>query len=180
MRQSGKLTGDQLKEVDNITKNTTAAMNQRKQQIEASVQADRQQIAANKEKVAILQQEISNIRTADGVQEQLTAEQQEYLNKIKELNTALTQLGAQQVNTNEQTQRNISNKQTETTVITNNTKAQQKNTSALVKATKNLITYGTVYSTFRRLLTTTISTIRDMDEALTGMAVVTNMSRNQA
>ena len=127
-----------------------------------------------------MRQKISTIRAESDTQEQLTGEQQQYLKKIKELNAVLTQLGAQQVNTNEQTQKNISNKQTETTVITNNTKAQEKNTSTLVKATKNLITYGTVYSTFRRLLTVTISTIKDMDEALTGMAVVTNMSRNQA
>lgn len=127
-----------------------------------------------------MRQKISTIKAESDTQEQLTAEQQQYLKKIKELNAVLTQLGAQQVNTNEQTQRSISNKQTETAVITNNTKAQQKNTSTLVKATKNLITYGTVYSTFRRLLTVTISTIKDMDEALTGMAVVTNMSRNQA
>lgn len=180
LRQSGKLTGEQLQQVNEITKNTTDEFAKRKQELEKSIEVDKKQIDSNKESVEKLQQKISNIRAADVAQEQLTAEQQKYLNIIKKLNTLLTQLGAQQVNTNEQTQKSISNKQTETTVITNNTKAQEKNTSTLVKATKNLITYGTVYSTFRRLLTTTISTIKDMDEALTGMAVVTNMSRNQA
>ena len=179
LRQSGKLTGEQLQQVNEIINNTTNAFAKRKQELEKSIETDKKQIDNNKKNVEKLQQQISNIRATDVAQEQLTAEQQKYLNIIKELNTLLTQLGAQQIKTNEQTQKNISNKQTETTVITNNTKAQEKNTSTLVKATKNLITYGTVYSILRRILNTTITTIKDMDEALTGMAVVTNMSREQ-
>lgn len=180
LKKEGKLTADQLKTVDETIQKTNEAIQQRVLKLQQSIEADKKQIDKNKESVALLRQKISTIKAESDTQEQLTAEQQQYLKKIKELNAVLTQLGAQQVNTNEQTQRSISNKQTETAVITNNTKAQQKNTSTLVKATKNLITYGTVYSTFRRLLTVTISTIKDMDEALTGMAVVTNMSRNQA
>lgn len=180
LRKEGKLTTDQLKIVDETIQKTNEAIQQRVLKLQQSIEADKKQIDKNKESVALLRQKISTIRAESDTQEQLTGEQQQYLKKIKELNAVLTQLGAQQVNTNEQTQKSISNKQTETTVITNNTKAQEKNTSTLVKATKNLITYGTVYSTFRRLLTITISTIKDMDEALTGMAVVTNMSRNQA
>lgn len=72
-------------------------------------------------------------------------------------------------------------------IITNNTKlihentdSISKNTSTLGKAAKQVFTYGSLLSGMRRIYQTTISTIKEMDEALTGMAVVTTMSREEA
>ena len=60
-----------------------------------------------------------------------------------------------------------------------NTKAQKENTSTVAKAAKQVFTYGTVLGAFRKIYRTVINTITEMDKALTGMAVVTNMSREQ-
>ena len=180
MRNVGKLTGDQLKQVEQIITQTTAAMARRKDELIASVAADRQSVASNKEKVVALQQEISTLTSADNAQDRLTAEQQEYLNLIKQLSSAITQLRSQQVNTNEEIERTNSVQNDATIATQNNTKATQQNTSTLGKAVKQVFTYGSALQILRRAYTTIISTISDMDKALTGMAVVTTMSREEA
>lgn len=53
-------------------------------------------------------------------------------------------------------------------------------TSTVGKAAKNIITYGTVYNLLRRAYRETIKTITELDKALTDMAVVTTMSRQEA
>ena len=180
MRNTGKLTGDQLKQVEQIITQTTAAMSHRKDELTASVAADRQSIASNKEKVTALQQEISTLTATDNAQDRLTTEQQEYLNLIKQLSSAITQLRSQQVNTNEEVERTTSVQTNATTATQNHTNATQRNTSAIGKAVKQVFTYGSALQILRRAYSTIISTISDMDKALTGMAVVTTMSRQEA
>lgn len=179
MRNAGKLTGNQLQQVEKIITQTTAAMARRKQELTASVVADRQSVAANKEKVAALQQEISTLTTADNAQDRLTAEQQEYLNLIKQLSSAITQLRSQQVSTNEEVERSTHRQSENTAAVQQNTKAQKQNTSTIAKAAKQVLTYGSIVGLLRRAYQTTLTTIKQMDEALTGMAVVTNMTREQ-
>lgn len=48
------------------------------------------------------------------------------------------------------------------------------------KAIKNVVSYGSAYAVVRRIYKETISTIKEMDNALTNMTVVTSMSREQA
>ena len=55
-----------------------------------------------------------------------------------------------------------------------------KNTSQLGKAITNVISYGTALSLVRRIYTQLISTIKEMDQALTDMTVVTSLTREQA
>ena len=74
----------------------------------------------------------------------------------------------------------VAKTQEDTQAKNTNTKAQEKNTGTLAKAAKQVFTYGTVLSAFRRIYSTVIRTVTEMDKALTGMAVVTNMSREQA
>lgn len=180
MRNAGKLTGDQLKQVEQIITQTTAAMARRKDELTASVAADRQAVVSNKEKVVALQQEISTLTATDNAQDRLTAEQQEYLNLIKQLSSAITQLRSQQVNTNEEVERTTSVQTNATTATQNHTNATQRNTSAIGKAVKQVFTYGSALQILRKAYSTIISTISDMDKALTGMAVVTTMSRQEA
>lgn len=59
------------------------------------------------------------------------------------------------------------------------TKTQEKNTTVVGKAIKNTLAYGTTIRLFRRIFTKTISTIKELDKALTNMAVVTRMSREE-
>ena len=60
-----------------------------------------------------------------------------------------------------------------------NTIELDRNTGVLAKATKQVVTYGTVLNLLKRVYNETINAVRDMDKALTGMAVVTTMSREQ-
>ena len=52
--------------------------------------------------------------------------------------------------------------------------------NTLGKAIKNVVNYGSAYAIVRRIYKETISTIKEMDKALTNMTVVTSMSREQA
>ena len=61
-----------------------------------------------------------------------------------------------------------------------NTNITMKNTSQLGKAITNVISYGTALSLVRRIYTQLISTIKEMDQALTDMTVVTSLTREQA
>ena len=67
----------------------------------------------------------------------------------------------------------------DTEIKEQNTNVQKKNTSEVAKAAKQVFTYGTVLGAFKKIYSTVISTITEMDKALTGMAVVTNMSREE-
>jgi len=65
-----------------------------------------------------------------------------------------------------------------------NTKAKKKNTeevkkqeNAIVKATKQVFSYGLAFTVLRRIYRETIRTITELDEALTEMAIVTSMNR---
>lgn len=60
-----------------------------------------------------------------------------------------------------------------------NSIALDHNTSMVGKAAKQIITYGTVVKLLKTIYRETINTVTQMDEALTGMAVVTSMSREQ-
>ena len=143
------------------------------------IEADKKQIESNKKKVEQLQQQISTLNSSASAQGRLTTEQQEYLNKIKQLNISLTQLDAQQVKTNEEVEKSVITQRSSTSAVNTNTQAHQKNTSVIGKAAKQVLTYGTVIGLLRKAYQTTLSTIKDMDEALTGMAVVTNMTREE-
>lgn len=63
--------------------------------------------------------------------------------------------------------------------VNNQNKALNTNTTTFGRAAKQVFTYGTALNILKRLYNETIKTITDMDEALTGMAVVTSMSREQ-
>lgn len=59
-------------------------------------------------------------------------------------------------------------------------KTQDKNSNAIAKATKNIITYTAIYRTLRKVLHEAIKSITEMDKAITGMTMVTAMSRKEA
>ena len=59
------------------------------------------------------------------------------------------------------------------------TQSTTKSNNVFSRAAKTVISYGTVLSMLRRVYNETLKTVTEMDEALTGMAVVTSMSREQ-
>lgn len=58
-------------------------------------------------------------------------------------------------------------------------KGLNKQKSSLQKATQNVFSYGLAFQALRRIYRETIGTIKELDHAMTEMAVVTNMNREE-
>lgn len=56
----------------------------------------------------------------------------------------------------------------------------KKTDNTLVKAGKQVFNYGIAFTFLRRIYRETLRTIKDLDKALTEMAIVTSMNRNEA
>ncbi len=59
------------------------------------------------------------------------------------------------------------------------TKAVKDNSSTLARATKQVFNYGIAFTALRRIYRETLRTIRDLDKALTEMAIVTTLNRKE-
>lgn len=55
----------------------------------------------------------------------------------------------------------------------------QKTQSTLAKATRQVFSYGIAFSALRRIYRETLRTVKDLDQALTEMAIVTSMNRKE-
>lgn|GEM_PF-4873448 len=78
-------------------------------------------------------------------------------------------------------QQSIKNKKTrENTELTNkNTTATTSNSTSIGKAAKNILNYGLAIQLLRRVYRETIKTIKELDSALTEMAIVTQLNRKE-
>jgi hypothetical protein len=54
-----------------------------------------------------------------------------------------------------------------------------KQTGTLAKATRQVFNYGVAFTALRRIYRETLRTVKDLDQALTEMAIVTSMSRKE-
>lgn len=119
---------------------------------------------------------------------QLSLDAKEVTAGSKEAATALTKLhdemeesGTKAVNEAKQKHKEYQQELNKTKKATEGvTQAQDKNDSVFGKAVKNVVSYGTALQLVRNLYNKFISTIKEMDEALTNMTVVTQLSREQA
>lgn len=120
-----------------------------------------------------------------------TEEEKNIYNALTQVLTQLVEARKQQINTTEQAktadkakaeaaEQLTGNTRNATTATKDFTKAQDKSSSTVSKAAKQVFTYGSIMSVFRRIYQTTIQTVKDMDKALTDMAVVTSMNREEA
>ena len=55
-----------------------------------------------------------------------------------------------------------------------------KTSTSFQRAAKSVINYTVIYQGLKRILRESVRTIKEMDDAITGMTVVTNLSREQA
>ena len=138
--------------------------------------------ALNQEKIAKEQAVVNAQQHVVDLQKQITASDQyseQEKQTAQEIVNAQNQL--QQAKTNEAKAVDSAkeNLKTDTKVTQQNTNAKVENTSTVAKAAKQVFSYGTVLMLFRRVYSTVVNTIKEMDKALTGMAVVTNMSREE-
>lgn len=169
-----------LEQCQTIEAQVNTTIQQQYNNIQQQISSNKSLIKSEQQKIQKWTQEQQNIKETTSAQKQLTEQQKQFLDEVTKIKTSLTQLNSTQTENNTKTQQATQNTQQHTIALNTNNQVQEKNSSLLTKATKTLINYSVVYSTLRRVLQATITTFTEMDEALTGMAIVTNMSREQA
>ena len=152
------------------------AYKRRVTQIQNEIDVEKAKVPAIQKAIADGENYIQNLKEQAASNENLSASEKDVADAILNASQAITQ-----AKTNEKNAIKAATDKVEEDTVTKqeNTVAQEKNTTAVAKAAKQVFTYGTILGLFRKIYSTVISTITEMDKALTGMAVVTNMSREQ-
>ena len=60
------------------------------------------------------------------------------------------------------------------------TKATNETSTSFGRAARSVFNYTILYQGFKKVLRESVRTVKEMDDAITGMTVVTNLSREQA
>lgn len=60
------------------------------------------------------------------------------------------------------------------------TKATDESSNSFTRAARSVFNYTVLYQGFKKVLRESVRTIKEMDDAITGMTVVTNLSREEA
>ena len=169
-----------LEQCQTIEQQVNSVIQQKYNTTQQQINSNNQIISSEQQKIQQWIKEQQEIKDTASAQSQLTEEQKQFLTEVTNVKNTLTQLNSSQTENNTKTQQATQKTQQYTVALNTNNQTQEKNTSLLTRATKTLINYSMIYATLRRILQATITTFTEMDEALTGMAVVTNMSREQA
>lgn len=145
------------------------------QQIQASKKSNITEDEAAQIATQLVQatQELNSVRTAQIANTENELDARSEANKRAKEEERIAKQVEEQQRKNNQTSKDA-------TDATNKlTQATSKSNNVFTRAAKTVISYGTVLSLLRRGYNETLKTITEMDEALTGMAVVTSMSREQ-
>ena len=190
-RAAGKLTEEQNARLTKTEQELAKAMADRKAEIIKSIDEEKQKQASLKANVAAEQANVDALRNKTSTSNELTEQEKQIVLGLIDAQTRLGNARMQQARTVDQATKEekelieaqeASKRTTASaaTEIDKNTKSLHTNATTISKAAKQVFTYGTVMSAFRKIYQTTIRTIKDMDKALTDMAVVTSMSRQDA
>jgi TP901 family phage tail tape measure protein len=101
------------------------------------------------------------------------------INKLEVLNSAFETATGLQAEYKQEVDKSRKSQQAKTASTKESTKAVKENTSTLARATKQVFNYGIAFTALRRIYRETLRTIRDLDKALTEMAIVTTMNRKE-
>lgn len=190
LRKTQQLSKEEEKQISAAIQQTEAAIKQKTNVLQTEIAAEQKKIAAyqqDRDQAVINKQ---NVEEQIRNNQQLTQQQQALTNSVINASNQVSNAEAKQAQASETATRALKEEEkalqqkklstsAATSVTEANTKAQQTNNNTVVKAAKQVFSYGTVLMLFRRIYSTVTSTIKEMDKALTGMAVVTNMSREQ-
>ena len=171
------VTKEEQAQLTQLQTAATTAFAQRKAVIESEIASYKESYAAQKQQVAAAQQNVATVASS-AAQEQAIGEQEKaLLNELVQSRSILSSSIQTQARATEEatTQQSKNNNE-----VKLGTEIQKKNTSTIATAAKQVFSYGTIMSLFRRTYRKVISTVRDLDKALTDMAVVTSMSREDA
>jgi len=109
-------------------------------------------------------------------QERGTKEQKEQLEYSRQLGNTLLGAGSKASTAYKDLQGQIKGTNDS---LKNNTKELHTNQTTLARATNQVFNYGIAFTALRRIYRETLGTIRDLDKALTEMAIVTSMNRSE-
>ena len=183
------------KEVMDIWEQVQQALKQGAQQAVKEWEQTNAQINKNKEAIKELGEEykqvssqgLSDSKTSDEVKEEVQAITNlsdtlttEYTVACEQARAATDKKNQEQEETSRVVQSNNRATQEQTKIITPNTGAFKKKQTTLGKAINNVVSYGTALSVVRTVYNRLISTITEMDKALTDMTVVTSLTREEA
>ena len=187
VRQEGKLTAEQLQKLAQIEAETERLNKEKLDKILGLQAAKQAEVDAIQREIALQQQQAGVTSNNVSTTQQLNAAEQQYTQTLNKSIVTLSKAEVSRLDNNNalHAEINAKNGSVESerqlkSVIDQTTKSREKNTSILGQATRQVVTYGGAVALLRNIVNTTRRTIEEMDEALTGMAVVTTMSREQA
>ena len=182
-------------EVMSIWEQVQQALKQGAQQAVKEWEQTNAQINLNKEAIKELGEEYKQVssqglvdsKTSDEVKEEVQAITNlsdtlttEYTAACEQARAATDKKNQEQEETSRVVQSNNKITQEQTKVITANTGAVKQQQTTLGKAINNVVSYGTALNIVRTVYNRLISTITEMDKALTDMTVVTSLTREEA
>lgn len=190
-RSESKLSEDQAQALAQTEAQLAVAMSKRKAQLENEIAVEKATWTSKREGIAAEKASIEELKAKVATSTELTEQEKQMVNQLIAAQTELGNARTQQANAvdratkeekelRDERERSTGTVKNNTTEIYQNSKAQERNTSTVAKAAKQVFTYGTIMGLFRRAYQMAIGTVKDMDKALTDMAVVTSMSRTEA
>lgn len=162
--ETSKLT-EENKHLLEVYKQVNEALKERLALVNSWIAEGQAKIAEKEKEIAAL-----DAQTGELVDTDVSDQERKIVEQAIESNN-------QRVETNEKVTKSVSQLTDE---VDKNTNVENKNQKTITKSIGNFIKYQVVIRTLRRVLQSTISTITTMDEAMTGMAVVTSMNRQEA
>ena len=177
LEKQGKLTTQMQEDFKINTELLAPEFKKVEDAIRLEIDALRAKATAVQQAISNGNQHIQNLKQQAASNSNLSEKEKQVAKAVVDASNAATKVRTAERNAVDAV---VSKTKEDTRAKSENTKTQEKNTSTVAKAAKQVFTYGTVLSAFRRIYSTVTKTITEMDKALTGMAVVTNMSREQA
>lgn len=176
LEASNKKETSEWREVTAAIENADAIISKHKTTLEQEIQQkeeERRAIIASRE---AKRDELNNLSTSTAVEKKLTSEQQK---SLQDISHTLIDIDNANSTYNSGLEEVTESQEKNTKAVVVNNKEEIKKTGTLKRAATQIFTYGTALRLMRALYQELITTVTKMDEALTGMAVVTNMSREQ-
>lgn len=175
-----------LNKLTTTAKANIAAINGEISAAKNLIQQTREQVAATEAQITATQNEIQTSNSQVATATQITSvlsnltdvrnKQADAVEENKNQLAAEKQAAQEEV---EEQKRIKDALQGATGGVDNQNKSLETNTTTLGRAAKQVFTYGTALTLLKKIYRETLSTITELDKALTDMAVVTTMSREQ-
>ena len=161
-------------QVTEAIKTADSAILKHKETLEQEIksrEAEREAIIASRDALKEQLNVLSDSSVSDGT---LTDEQKK---SLQDLSKALIDIDNANSSYNKGLEQTVENETKNVRVVNDYNKAENKKAGTLKRAAVQVFSYGTALRLMRNTYQQLINTVTKMDEALTGMAVVTNMSR---